>query len=302
MEPKIRRITDKSGDYAEITGGSGIGRVLRIPDEVDGLPVRSVCGHAFERNQVIEEVILPDTLLQVGGFAFYGCGKLRKISLSDHTEGWGNGVLRLCDSLSHVEFRVHRGRYAVLRDLLAGVDCRLYVKIVENGEETELYFPAYVRGFDEDTFARAIHSWIEGAGYAYREAVERKGVNMRTYDSLFERARSAGTESGARVALSRLMYPKALRMEMKTEYECYLRQNAEEVIRLLLDERSMEARKRVFFLAGNGLLTAEAADAGALISSGMRDSEMTALLMSCGTRGRTAYEESDGDFFDPGDL
>ena len=113
MEPKIRRITDKSGDYAEITGGSGIGRVLRIPDEVDGLPVRSVCGHAFERNQVIEEVILPDTLLQVGGFAFYGCGKLRKISVSDHTEGWGNGVLRLCDSLSHVEFRVHRGRYAV---------------------------------------------------------------------------------------------------------------------------------------------------------------------------------------------
>ncbi len=302
MELLTQRVTERNGDCAEITGGSDIGRVLRIPDAIGGLPVCSVAGHAFERNQMIEEVILPDSLLQVGGFAFYGCGKLRKISLSDHTEGWGNGVLRLCDSLSHVEFRVHRGRYAVLRDLLAGVDCRLYVKIVENGEETELYFPAYVRGFDEDTFARAIHSWIEGAGYAYREAVERKGVNMRTYDSLFARARSAGTESSARVALSRLMYPKALRMEMKTEYECYLRQNAEEVIRLLLDERSMEARKRVFFLAGNGLLTAEAADAGALISSGMRDSEMTALLMSCGTRGRTAYEESDGDFFDPGDL
>ena len=302
MELLTRRVTERNGDCAEITGGSDIGRVLRIPDEIEGLPVCSVAGHAFERNQMIEEVILPDSLLQVGGFAFYGCGKLRKISVSDHTEGWGNGVLRLCDSLSHVEFRVHRGRYGVLRDLLAGVDCRLYLKIVENGEETELYFPAYVRAFDEDTFARAIHSWIEGAGYAYRETVERQGVHMRNYDALFARARAEGTESGARVALSRLMYPKALRMEMKTEYECYLRQNAEEVIRLLLAERSMEARKRVFFLAGNGLLTAEAADAGALISSGMRDSEMTALLMSCGTRGRAAYEESDGDFFDPGDL
>ena len=251
---------------------------------------------------MIEEVILPDSLLQVGGFAFYGCGKLRKISLSDHTEGWGNGGLRLCDSLSHVEFRVLRERYGILRDLLAGTDCRLYVKIVRDTEETELYFPAYVRGFDEDTFARAIHSWIEGAGYAYREAVERKGVNMRTYDSLFARARSAGTESSARVALSRLMYPEALRMEMKTEYERWLRENSEDVLRLLLGERSMEARERVFFLAGNGLLTPEAADAGALIASGMRDGELTALLMSCGTMGRAVSEEPDSDLFDLGDL
>ena len=302
MELWIRRVTERNGDCAEITGGSDIGRILRIPDEIEGLPVCSVAGHAFERNQLIEEVILPDSLLQVGGFAFYGCGKLRKISLSDHTEGWGNGVLRLCDSLSHVEFRVRKGRYSILRDLLAGVDCRLYVRIIEGDEETELYFPAYVRGFDEDTFARAIHSWIEGAGYAYREAVERKGVNMRTYDALFARARSAGTESGTRVALSRLMYPKALRVEIKTEYERWLRQNAEDVIRLLLGEHSMETRERVFFLAGNGLLTPEAADAGALIASEMRDGEMTALLMSCGTRGRAAVGEPDSDLFDLGDL
>ena len=65
------------------------------------------------------------------------------------------------------------------------------------------------------------------------------------------------------------MYPEALRMEMKTEYERWLRENSEDVLRLLLGERSMEARERVFFLAGNGLLTPEAADAGALIASGI---------------------------------
>ena len=302
MELKIRKVTERDGDRAEITGGCDIGQVLRIPDDIEGLPVCSVAGHAFERNQTIEEVILPDSVRQVGGFAFYGCVNLRKISLSDLAEGFGNGVLRMCDSLSHVEFRVLKGRYGVLRDLLTGVDCRLYVKIAENNETTELYFPAYVRGFDEDTFARAIHSWIEGAGYAYREAVGRKGVNLRNYDALFPRARGEGTESGARVALSRLMYPKALRPEMKTEYECYLKQNAEDVIRLLLRGRSMENRDRVFFLAGNGLLTPEAADAGALISSGMRDSEMTALLMSCGSRGTAAHGEPENDLFDPGDL
>ena len=226
MELLARRITERNGDYAEITGGRDIGRILRIPDEIEGLPVCSVAGHAFERNQMIEEVILPDSLLQVGGFAFYGCGKLRKISLSDHTEGWGNGVLRLCDSLSHVEFRVHRGRYAVLRDLLA---------------------PVFLK-------------------------------------QLFR------------------FYPEALRMEMKTEYERWLRENSEDVLRLLLGERSMEARERVFFLAGNGLLTPEAADAGALIASGMRDGELTALLMSCGTMGRAVGEEPDSDLFDLGDL
>ena len=91
-------------------------------------------------------------------------------------------------------------------------------------------------------------------------------------------------------------------MEMKTEYERWLRENSEDVLRLLLGERSMEARERVFFLAGNGLLTPEAADAGALIASGMRDGELTALLMSCGTMGRAVGEEPDSDLFDLGDL
>ena len=58
----------------------------------------------------------------------------------------------------------------------------------------------------------------------------------------------------------------------------------------------------MFFLAGNGLLTPEAADAGALIASGMRDGELTALLMSCGTMGRAVSEEPDSDLFDLGDL
>lgn len=302
MELKSRRVAERNGEYAEITGGTGVGKILQIPEEIDGLPVLSVAGHAFEKCKEIEEVVLPDSVRQVGGFAFYGCGKLRKISLSDYTEGWGNGVLRLCDSLAHVEFRVRRGRYAILMDLLAGVDCRLYVTIVEGSGKTELYFPAYVRGFDEDTFARAIHSWIEGAGYAYREAVQRKGVSLRNYDALFSRARGEGTESGARVALSRLMYPKELREEMKTEYESYLRENAEDVIRMLLAVRSIDERDRVFFLAGNGLLTPEAADTGALLSSGMRDGEMTALLMSCGRRGEKDNTDPGGDLFDLGDL
>lgn len=302
MELKSRRAAERNGEYTEITGGTGVGKILQIPEEIDGLPVLSVAGHAFEKCQEIEEIVLPDSVQQVGGFAFYGCGKLRRISLSDYTEGWGNGVLRLCDSLTRVEFRVHRGRYSLLQDLLAGTDRRLYVTIVEDSMETELYFPAYVRGFDEDTFARAIHSWIEGAGYAYREAVERKGINLRNYDALFSRARGEGTESGARVALARLMYPKELRGEMKTEYESYLRKNSEDVIRMLLADRSMEERERVFFLAGNGLLTPEAADAGALLSSGMRDGEMTALLMSCGRRGKKDNTDPGGDSFDLGDL
>ena len=70
MELLARRITERNGDYAEITGGRDIGRILRIPDEIEGLPVCSVAGHAFERNQMIEEVILPDSLEKLGRKAF----------------------------------------------------------------------------------------------------------------------------------------------------------------------------------------------------------------------------------------
>lgn len=69
------------GDGAAITAYSGTERVLTIPAELDGLPVRAVRAEAFA-GAPCDTVILPDTLRTVENGAFDGCA-LEELYLFD---------------------------------------------------------------------------------------------------------------------------------------------------------------------------------------------------------------------------
>ena len=82
------------------------------------------------------------------------------------------------------------GDFSLLRAFLADHDRSLFVWLKDAGDgknlfELRLFFPAYLYGFVEDTFARAIHHKIEGAGYACRECVGKRELRLREYDGLF---------------------------------------------------------------------------------------------------------------------
>ena len=99
---------DNGQQYIEITGVTDASRILRIPQVLDGKPVRIIGAHAFEKNEAIEQIFLPESVRAVGIFAFYGCPNLQMISLTDMAESWGTGAIYFCGKLSEIRLTVMR--------------------------------------------------------------------------------------------------------------------------------------------------------------------------------------------------
>ena len=300
MEFTYKVVNDGGQQYIEITGVKDAGRVLRVPPVLHGLPVRIIGTHAFEKIDAVEQILLPDSVRGVGTFAFYGCQNLRMISLTDNTQSWGTGAIYFCGMLTEIQLKVIRKQYSILRDMLADTDFGLYVKIHEEECEAELYFPAFTHGFDEDTYARAFHTWIEGCGFAYRETVMRNGIDFRGYDQLFDRAVAdgvGGVQNAANIALARLMYPCSMKDSAGDKYSGYLTAHAEEILLRLVDQRD---RERAMFLLDAGYVSAEAAEKSVLRASRQGDAELVGLLMR--QRGDVLAGEADEDEFDLGEL
>ena len=60
-------------------------------------------GTTFNDNQVIEEVVMPDTVTTLPNYSFYSCGKLTKIHLSTNLQTIGEYCFEYCRSLSEID-------------------------------------------------------------------------------------------------------------------------------------------------------------------------------------------------------
>ena len=279
----FEKITHRGEEAAEICGFDGVRTVLTMPEEIGGLPVRRVARRAFAGQKELKQITLPDTLVSVGEFAFYGCTGLQFLSLSDTTEDLGDGMIRACGNLRELELRVRKGSFRAAKDLLNDTDTALYLRFLFSDGEALLYFPAFVNDFDEDTMARAIHPRIEGCGYAYREMVTRAAVNFAGYDAMFSRAAADGVLAALETALSRLQYPYRLSEEARDVYERWILGNSTAAVCRLT---GLSDEPRIRFLAERGFITAEAAGAGIGRAAEKRLSGILGILMECEHAGR----------------
>lgn len=92
---------------AVITGFSVESSTLKIPDEVDGLPVTVVArdpGAKVDYNQIhkIRKVVLPKGLKAVEQQAFEGCSALTKVELPKGLERIGTAAFKNCKELTSV--------------------------------------------------------------------------------------------------------------------------------------------------------------------------------------------------------
>ena len=263
-------------ESAEITGYEGTATFLRIPGELGGFPVRSIGRRAFSDRRETEEIVLPEKVRRIGDFAFYGCPKLKTLVLSDGVEEIGDGVIRSCGSLREICIRMEQDRFRVAKDLLADCDSAVRIRFRLPDGEALLFFPAYLNDFDEDTMARAIHPRIEGCGYAFREAVTRKGVDFHHYDSQFPRTEGDGWKVIGEVAAARILLPYRLSEEARRRYEAALLRISEKFLPYLVKEGRKE---ETACLAARRLIKKEAVPAALQEASARKDTELCGILM-----------------------
>lgn len=280
--------------YVNITGYEGKAGNLVIPESIEGVAVEAIGNHAFSGREDLYGVQIPETVRTIYGFAFHNCKNLRKIALFDSIDDYYDGVCRQCDSLEEVEITVNNSWFEVIRNFLADNDKTLRFLIhVKTGEDLEkeeyatscLTFPEYIYDFNENTMARTIQFSIAGSGYAFRECVDRRRIDYRQYDSLFEKAVIDGGEIAQDIAIGRILHRIELEDRYKTAYEKYLRDNGKSVLERLVKKCSEEGNSSETVSVLNGLLdkkdifTAEAVDSAINLAVRLDNSVIIATLM-----------------------
>ena len=108
-----------------ITAYTGSNSVVAVPAEVEGLPVTAIEAFAFQLNNDIVNVVIPEGVTSIGECAFFGCmnletvviregvtsipdqlflecGKLRSVELPEGVASIGNSAFAFCSSLENV--------------------------------------------------------------------------------------------------------------------------------------------------------------------------------------------------------
>ena len=73
---------DDGSKYAVVTGGKGQTHALEIPDEINGLPVRSIGDLSYYRDPDLTSVSIPCNVTKIEGVAFKGCRRLKAFSVA----------------------------------------------------------------------------------------------------------------------------------------------------------------------------------------------------------------------------
>lgn len=85
---------------ATITGYTGTETNVTVPGEVDGYTVTAIGNSAFSGNNTIRKVVLPETIVSIGDFAF-SCDNLANINLPNSINHIGDRAF-LCSNLTYV--------------------------------------------------------------------------------------------------------------------------------------------------------------------------------------------------------
>jgi len=85
---------------ATIIKYSGAGGNLVIPDVLGGYPVVAIADFVFENNSVLQSVVIPDGVVDIGAGTFYGCSYLTSVVIGDGVTYIGDSTFCDCISLS----------------------------------------------------------------------------------------------------------------------------------------------------------------------------------------------------------
>ena len=89
-------------NQATITGYSGSGGAVFIPDTLGGYPVTTIGKSVFSYRNSLTSVTIPDSVTSIGNYAFCWCDSLTSVTIGNSVTNIGVGTFYSCTSLTSV--------------------------------------------------------------------------------------------------------------------------------------------------------------------------------------------------------
>ena len=141
---------------------------VAVPAQIEGLPVTALAPYIFSQarrepdqkaaicgNQV-KEILLPDSIREIGGYAFYGCYYLEALTITHRTRDIAGGAFTGCHHLKKLTFRMDQAEGYCMKDVLSEVHHELKASMVYKDRICTLLFPEYYEEAVENTPARML--------------------------------------------------------------------------------------------------------------------------------------------------
>lgn len=260
---------------AEVVRCFGNDSRIVIPNEITGIPVIKAAPYTFSdrksedtfqyleynteessvfgsdirllAGEMVEEVIFPETVQEIGNYIFYGCKNLKKLEFSNHLNQIGSGAFTGCGRLSTLTVHMKSGSQSCAKDILGDLWQRIDVTFCYKGDRrAKLVFPEHYEEAVENTPARILFTQHHGSGNNYRQCFYNKEMDYAKYDSLFSVAAAWDKpEVLADLAFSRLIYPWELSKNSKKAYENLFQERYEQILEYLVTKEKLTMIKQI---------------------------------------------------------
>lgn len=200
---------ERKDDQITVIGYRGTGSEAEVPERIEGIPVTRIGKKAFLSRKNLRRVVLPDTIDEVGDWAFAYCDGLRQVVLPCRNIMFGRAVFMECGSLVSLS-----GTAAPERLLAAAVtayDAYYLLDLPEAGsrqwlEKWDSRLTAVMETPDSEGFSKQVLCGEEDYG----------STDLEAYIS-------GRRKRKARLAFLRLLFPEGLSEKRRELLEEYLR-------------------------------------------------------------------------------
>lgn len=278
---------------------------VKIPQEIEGRAVTKIGDYAFSSHkrkedeakeikigqdffeieeepmfcgEQVKEVYLPQTAVEIGKYAFYGCVNLTTLGFSDSLLRTGAGIFTGC-KLRKIYYDIYENKKSALRDVVRDTRFPLQVHINYINEEkcSRLFYPEYYEEAVENTPARIVETHFHGTGYQYRQSFLRGEIDYRKYDDVFPVAAvQEDSDIVWEILVGRMLMPYGVSDYAWMQYEGYLKQHQCEMMEYLTQEDQMPFMK---LLAEKNYFTKEGIEAAIDWASKNQKMEILSFLM-----------------------